>query len=228
MTRPSGGASRRVEIDSAASFSGDAPRTVADRIRGSRGSRRRRGRGVEGTHRRGGEEREDAGDGGAAVEAAGERAEGGEGGRGRGASAEVGREKAITSTSRVFVIPIVAAPGTHSELAAARTVASRRATGLAATLAATGVPAMKADMVVRAAVRRGEGRCVAECATRSARDVFAGSRRASSAGQRTPRRRKSAPRRTGARFRQQSTSSTRTRGVRRVITSLTTIFCLRV
>ena len=77
MTRPSGGASRRVEIDSAASFSGDAPRTVADRIRGWRGSRRRRGRGVEGTHRRGGEEREDAGDGGAAVEAAGERVGGG-------------------------------------------------------------------------------------------------------------------------------------------------------
>ena len=162
---PIGGrVARRVEIDSAASFSGDAPRTVADRIRGSRGSRRRRGRGVEGTHRRGGEEREDAGDGGAAVEAAGERAEGG-GREGPRASAEVGREKAITSTSRVFVIPIVATPGTHSELAAARTVASRRATGLAATLAATGVPAMKADMVVRAAVRRGEGRCVAECAT---------------------------------------------------------------
>lgn len=137
---------RRVE----ATRSKKRPRTVAERIGGSR-SRRRRGRGVEETHRRGGEEREDTGHGGTAVEAADESVRGGGKGRGRGASAVVCHEKAKKST---WVIPIVATPArTYSELAAARTVTSRRAMGLATTLAVTGVPAMNADMALRAVVR---------------------------------------------------------------------------
>ena len=108
------------------------PRTVAERIGGSR-SRRRRGRGVEETHRRGGEEREDTGHGGTAVEAADECEGGGKGrGRARQPWSVTKKRKSRRGSS------IVATPArTYSELAAARAVTSRRAMGLATTLAVT-------------------------------------------------------------------------------------------